>query len=416
MAEALRTANEMVTTTDWKDTMTVPDELLRLPFERPDGLSIAPLTRELQRQCPITRVLTPAGDEAWLALGYDEVKQLFADKRLGLAHPDPSSAARISNAALFGGAASNYDTEDADHARMRGLLLPHFSPKRMREFRPRVEAIVEELLDGLAAQTPPADLHEALSFPLPVLVICELLGVPYDDRAQLREWSDGMADMNDTEHSSASMAALFAYMDELIARKRIEPADDMISSLCAAENGQVDDEYISYLASVTLFAGHETTVTSIDLGILNLLANPEQHLALLEDPSLLAGTVEEILRAGVIAEGWVPRYARTDVEIGGVTVKAGEVILLDPIAADYDERVFAEPDRFDISRKPNAHIAFGYGPRYCTGAPLARIELETVFSRIIPRFPTLKPAIPIETMQVRRGLLTGGFVEVPVTW
>jgi cytochrome P450 len=355
-------------------------------------------------------------DEAWLATRYDEVKSLLGDPRLGLSHPDPRSAARISDSVLFGGAWDNFETEAADHARFRSLLAPYFSPRAMQAMRPRVEALVDERLEEFSARTPPVDLRDALSLPVSVSVICELLGVPYEDRGRFREWSEDLAVLTDRSRSEAAMAELLDYMMRLVQRKRMSPGDDMITGLCRAEDGGLDDAYISYMAAVMLFAGHETTVARIDRGVLLLLANPDQHRALLDDPGLLPGAVEEILRAAAFPWGAVPRYAREDIDVGGVTVRAGEAVLLDPVAADYDERVFAEPDRFDITRAPNHHVAFGHGPRYCIGAPLSRIELEAVFARLIPRFPTLRLAVPIERMRIRRDLLTGGLAQLPVTW
>lgn len=396
--------------------MTASRPLPALPFEQPDALAVPPLLHRLQAERPITRVRTPTGDEAWYVARYSELKQLLGDSRLGRSHPDPEHAPRISDSVLFGGPAENYETEDADHARMRALLTPYFSARRMEALRPRVEALVDELLEALAAVTPPVDLHEALSFPLPVLVICELLGVPYEDRAQFRAWSQGMADLHDRQRADAALGSLIGYMGDLVTRKRAHPGDDVISGLCAAEDGTIADDHVAFLAAVLLFAGHETTVVRIDLGTLLLLANPDQRVALLHDRSLLTSAVEEILRASTTGGGGLPRYPRADIEIGGVTLGAGEAVLLDLGAANHDERAFDDPGRFDVARQPNSHLTFGYGPRFCIGAPLARIELQAVFGRLVSRFPIMRLAVPIEQLRIRADLLTGGLAELPVTW
>ncbi|MQA86384.1 MAG: cytochrome P450 [Streptosporangiales bacterium] len=388
-------------------------ELPALPFDRPDLLAVAPLLRKLQADCPISRVRTPAGDQAWLVTRYDKVRRLLADDRLGLSHPDPDNAARVNESVFFGGASGNYETEHADRARMRSRLQPYFSPRRMRAFRPRVEALVEELLDRIAARTPPLDLHEALSVPLPILVICELLGVPYEDRARFRAWTQGIADTRDRQRSEAALADLFGYTCELVRRKRAHPDDGVISGLCATED---NDDEVAMLAAILLFAGHETTVVQIDLGVLLMLTGNDQRQALLDDPALLPAAVEEILRGGGTGGGGVPRYAREDIDVGGVTVRAGELLLLDTGAANHDERVFAGPDRFDVTRPPSPHVTFGHGPHYCIGAPLARIELQAVFGRLFQRFPTMRLAVPLERVKVRNDLLTGGLDELPVTW
>jgi pentalenolactone synthase len=387
-----------------------------LPFEQPMPLTVAPLLHALQAERPITRVRTPVGDEAWLVTRYDEVKALLGDSRLGRSHPDPEHAPHFSDSILFGGPMEPYETEQVDHAQMRALLTPFFSAKRMHALRPRVEELVDQLLDALAAQTPPVDLHEALSFPLPVLVICELLGVPYEDREQFRAWSTDIADLHDRERARAALYRLIAYMGELVARKRARPEDDVISGLCAAEGGQLPDAHIAFLAAMLLFAGHETTVVRIDMGTLLLLTNPDQRQSLLRTPELVTSAVEEILRASDTGSGGLPRYAHADIEIGGVRIRAGEAVLLSLGAANHDDRAFAAPDSLDIGRQSNPHLAFGYGPRFCIGAPLARIELRAVFARLIPRFPTLRLAVPIEQVRVRSELLTGGLAELPVTW
>lgn len=178
--------------------MAVP---VQLPFQQPHPLEVAPPLRRLQARGPIHRVRTAVGDEAWLVTGHEQVRLLLADDRLGRSHPNPGNAARTGESALFGGPLGDYDTEQADHARMRALLQSHFSPKRMRALRPRVESLTTELLDELARQTPPVDLHEALAVPLPILVICELLGVPYEDRTRFRGWTQAAADIRNRARS-----------------------------------------------------------------------------------------------------------------------------------------------------------------------------------------------------------------------
>ena len=214
------------------------------------------------------------GDQAWLVIGYEEVRGLLTDERLGRSHPDPAKAARAGESALFGGPMGNYDTEHADNARLRSLLQPHFSPRRMRAFRPRVEELTAGLLDDLAEHGSPADLHQALALPLPVQVICELLGVPYADRDQFRAWSEAVGDLRDRTRSEQGLGELYGYGQQLVARKRKQPGEDFISRLCADDLG--DDE-IAMLSMGLLFAGHQTTVVAIGMGILCFLVNPGQY-------------------------------------------------------------------------------------------------------------------------------------------
>ncbi|GAA4994915.1 cytochrome P450 [Actinopolymorpha pittospori] len=380
----------------------------------------APALRELQAQASVHAVRTAVGDPAWLVTGHEEVRRLLDDDRLGRAHREPERASRAGESALFGGPLGNFDTEQADHRRMRSLLQPHFSPRRMRALRARVETLTANLLNELAAGGPPADLHAALAVPLPIAVICELLGVPYEDRAQFRALTQAAADITDRARSEWGLAELFDYGMQLVARKRAEGRlgddqdPDVISRLVATEG--VSDGESAAMGMFLLFAGHETTVVAIGTGALWLLANPEQWERLVNEPSRIDAVVEEILRAPMLGGNGIPRYARTDLEIADVQVRAGDLVLLDTGAANHDPSVYVEPDRFDILRPPVPHLTFGHGARYCIGAPLARIELQVVFAQLAARFPTLKLACEAKDLSFNLNVLTGGLTALPVTW
>ena len=397
----------------------MPDSV-QLPFEQSGPMRPAPLLRHLQTQGPIHPIRTAVADPAWLVTGHEEVRQLLDDDRLGRAHRDPERASRTGESAMFGGPLGNFDTERADHRRMRSLLQPHFSPKRMRALRRRVETLTVNLLDEMAAAGPAADLHAALALPLPIAVICELLGVPYEDRAQFRVLTQAAADVTDRARSEQGLAELFGYGMQLVARKRAEGRvgddqdDDVISRLVATEG--VSDGEAAAMGMFLLFAGHETTVVAIGMGALWLLANPEQWQRLVADPSRIDAAVEEILRAPSLGGSGIPRYARTDLEIADVQVRAGDLVLLDIGAANHDAHVYADPDRFDVDRPSVPHLTFGHGARYCIGAPLARIELQVVFSHLAARFSTLKLGCAVEDLSFNPNVLTGGLTALPVTW
>jgi cytochrome P450 len=386
----------------------------RLPFEQADALQSPLDLRRLQALGRIHRVRTAVGDEAWLVTGYDDVRRLLDDDRLGRAHPAPETAARTGESALFGGPIGDFATEHADHARMRSLLQPHFSPRRMRALRPRVEALASRLLDALAERGSPADLHAEVAVPLPILVICELLGVPYADRDRFRAWSEEAGNTRDGARSERGLGELYAYGLRLVAAKRKAPGDDVISQLCATDD--VTDDEAATLSMGVLFAGHETTVVRIGLGAMALLSNRDQWQALVDDPGLVPGAVEEILRAPGSGDGGMPRYARTDLEVGGVTIRAGELVLLDIGAANHDPAAFADPERVDVTRASAAHLTFGHGARYCLGAPLARIELDVVFTALVRRFPDLRLTVDVGDVPLRHDTLTGGPAELPVQW
>jgi cytochrome P450 len=387
--------------TTFRNAPTSQDHPLRLP----------PWLRRLRAEGPVHRVRTPVGDLAWLVTGYREVRELFVDPRLGRAHPDPVRAARSGQSALIGGPMGHYQTQDAGDARMRALLQPSFSPARMRALRPRVAALTADLLDEMARLGPPADLNAALAFPLPLLVICELLGVPFEDRASFTAWTEAIADVGDRVRSELGLASLYCYGEELVAYKREHPGDDVISRLCAVDG--VSDIEITMLSMGLLFAGHETTVAAIGTGVLYLLSHPEQWQALHDNPGLITTAVEEILRVPARGSG-IPRYARSDIQVGGVTIRAGDLVLLNHGAANHDEAAFPDAERFDVARQAAPHLSFGYGPRYCIGAPLARIELQTVFSQLIPRFPRLRLTVPVT--ELRRSEGSAGLAGLSVTW
>jgi cytochrome P450 len=389
-------------------------ELPQLPFERTSVLDISAMFGTLRATEPITRVRTRTGDEAWLVTGYELARTLFADERFGRSHPTPETAPRLSNSALIGGPSGDYDTEKVVHDRMRRLLAPAFSARRMRALSGRVQRLVDDLLARMREQGPPADLHERLSVPLPLQVICDLLGVPYEDRGHFRAIAEDMSDLTDPARSAAGREAMSDYSHGIVKAKRTDPAEDVYSDMAAAD---LPADEVARLAGGLLFAGHETTVNQIDYGVLLLLGDPAQLEALKRDPALVPATVEEIMRMAAPTEHGLIRYAHETVEVGGVTIEAGEAVMLATVAANRDERVFADPERFDITRDdPEPHLGFGYAMHYCLGASLARVELSAVFGSLFQRFSTLRLAVPHERLEPRADRLTGGFAELPVTW
>jgi pentalenolactone synthase len=386
----------------------------QLPFPQPHPLQAGPELRALRAQGPIHRIRTTVGDQAWLVTGYAQVRSLMDDDRLGRSHRSPQTAPRSRASALFGGPMGDFEAEPAGHRRMRELLQPHFSPRRLRSLASRVETLTEGLLDQLVADGPPADLHAKLALPLPLLVICELLGVPYRDRNRFRVWVDAAAFADDAEESGQGMAALVDYGIGLVADKRNRPGDDVISRLC--EQDDLADVEIAVLAMGLLFAGYETTVVQIWIQLVQLLTNPTLWRELREDPSRIPKATEELLRASLIGGVGIPRYARDDIDIAGITITAGELVLLDPGSANHDPAFFDDPDAVDFDRRGTPHLSFGYGGRYCLGAPLARMELNAVISQVIPRLPDLRLAVDVEALGINSEALGSGLVALPVTW
>ena len=384
---------------------------VQLPFEQANVLRLAPALRELQAQGTVHRVRTPVGGEAWLVTGHARVRQLLDDARLGRSNPDPeaqdSGSALL--ASLLGGFAD-------DHARMRALLEPHFSAERMLALRPFVDKLTGQLLDQLAERQPPVDLCQALALSLPIQVMCEWLGVPPEDKDRFGGWTQDAASIGDPVRSKQGLGGLFGYCKQLVADKRQNPGDDAISRLVAAD-GIADGEVLG-LTALLLFGGYETTVARIGTSALLLLSDREQWQALVDDPSLVPAAVEETLRLSMPNphNGGMPRYAVTDFEIGGATIRAGDFVMLNILAANQDEAAFADPGRVDVARDTSDSLAFGYGAHHCVGAALARMQLQVVLTQLVARFPTMRLAVGVDELRLRQDTLVGGLVQLPVTW
>ena len=403
--------------------MTLAAERPQLPFTRPNLLELAPFYEVLRREAPIAAVTTPAGDPAWLVTRFAEVRDLLGDKRFGRSHPEPERASRISTAAIQDGPSGDYDSEAEDHARMRRLLTPAFSAKRMRLLSDHVQELVDGYVDAMVAEhdrdpDAPVDLHAHLAFPLPVAVICRLLGVPEADGEHFRSLSDRMATYSGPDAQQAR-EEFGRYMAGLAEGKRAQPGEDVITDLVRA---QAEDETFGYpemirLCVGLLFAGHETTVNRIGLGTLFLTSHLDQWDTLAADPDgRIDPVIEEIMRLGAPGDLGLLRYAHTDVEIGGVTIERGDAVILSINAANRDAEVFADAETFDPDRAERGHVGFGHGPHFCIGASLARTELRAVFATLARRLPGLRLGVGLDELDVRTDHITGGVRSLPVRW
>jgi cytochrome P450 len=373
----------------------------------------------------IQRVSDTQGRAAWLVSGHERVRELLADPRLSRSHPNPGHPVRLTQPGLFGGPIPDPEGELADLHRMRKLLTLPLSARRMDSLRPRVETIVDALLDELARSGPPADFHTAVAFPLPALVICELLGVPTEDRADFCRWQIEAKQVGKPAVARGGLQSLWRYLGTLIERKRWVPGDDVLTDLLDAAklDPQLTDDGIAHLAAGLLFAGHAPVVAIIDRGMLLLLTHPEQRDALQNEPALAAQAVEEIFRFASPIErmraarrGGLTRYASVDVEIDGVTLRAGDTVMFAVQEANEDESVFPDPKRFDITRERIPHLSLSHGAHFCLGAHLARVELQYLFVRLLQRFPALRLAVPLEEIQPLREAVAGAVSQLPVAW
>ncbi|HEY0494123.1 MAG TPA: cytochrome P450 [Kutzneria sp.] len=404
--------------------MTTTDTRPRLPFPRPNAMDIAPLYAVLNREAAPVEVLTPAGDPAWLVTRFEQARMIFGDRRFGRSHPAPEQASKVSDAAVFGGPTGEYEDERADHDRLRRMLVPAFSAGRMRKLTDHVQELVDARIDDMIAvhdadPTRSVDLHELLSFPLPVQVICELLGVPFEDRDHFHELSTRLGRMDIGAAAGQAFDELRDYMLRLAAVKRADPQPDVMTDMVRvqAEDPAFSEHDMAQLAGGLLVAGHETTVSRINMGVVFLLADLDRRDRFAADPEGQAqATVEEVLRMTFTGGIGILRYAHEDVEIDGVTIKRGDCVLLASGAANRDPSVFADPDEFDPTRSPNIHLAFGHGVHFCVGASLARTELKVALATLFRRIPTLRLAVPAESLTPRAGSIFGGLTSLPVTW
>jgi cytochrome P450 len=383
---------------------------------------------KMREEGPVTPVVLPHGEQVWLVTRYADVRAALADPRLHkdwathLTAPDwvPDEVIGYLSVHML-------NSDPPNHTRLRKLVSKAFTARRVAGLRPRVEAITASLLDALEARVRAGedvvDLIEAFAFPLPVTVICELLGVPAQDRDQFRQWSNAIvSDENEPGGFRAAGAAMFHYFTGLIAAKRTEltegtgPADDMVSALIEARDSgdSLDEREMIAMLFLLLVAGHETTTNLVASGTLALLTNPAELDRLRADPSLLPGAVEELLRYVNPLNHATDRFTLEPTEIGGVTIPARGWVVCATSAANRDPGRFPEPDRLDLGRDAGGHVAFGHGIHYCLGAPLARLEGEIAFGALLSRFPALSLAADPATLRWRHSSLIHGLETLPV--
>ncbi|MGW1275340.1 cytochrome P450 family protein [Streptomyces tsukubensis] len=367
-----------------------------------------------REQGPVHRVHGPEGT-FWLIVGHEEARAALTDERLvksPLTVGFSSLEGRIIGPNLL-------EVDPPDHTRLRKLVAREFTMRRVEQLAPRIEEITGELLDAMVPAGR-ADLIGAFAFPLPIIVICELLGVPPGDRDSFRIWSHSIVAPEDQSEVEPALIALGTYLDELIETKRRQGSTgDLLSDLIRARD-ESDDRLsapeLRALGFLLLIAGHETTVNLIGNGVRALLAHPGQLAALRADPGLLDGAVEEMLRYDGPVETSTLRYSAEDVPVGGTVIPAGDVVLVGLGAADRDPARFPDADTFDIRRDTRGHLAFGHGVHFCVGAPLARLEARIALTALLGRCPGLAADPAGGPPEWLPGLLMRGTRTLPVRW
>jgi cytochrome P450 len=398
--------------------MTVQGSPIKFTPAPPSPSPSVPELRALIKDRPVALAELPDGSTDWLVSGYEQARQVAIDPRFSRALAVSSARAQQGFEALAGSSINGIDPPE--HTRLRKLVASAFTARRVEALRPRVAVIVDELIDALLGQQQPADLVTAFSLPLPVQVICEMLGVPTEDMDQFHAWSDSV--LGDWERNSdevmSALADMFGYFGKLIEIKRTRPADDLMTALIAARDqaDRLSEEELMVLGCTVLIGGHETTANQINLSLLNLLHHPAELAKLRASPELIPGAVEELLRY-VRLGGLAPaRVTSEEVQIGDVTIPAGETVIPLFGTANRDPSVFADPDRFDVTRAPANHLAFGIGVHHCLGAQLARMELQEAFCGLLGRVPGLRLAVPAEQLRFKHGMAVHSLYELPVNW
>ncbi|QUH03606.1 cytochrome P450 [Saccharopolyspora erythraea] len=399
-------------------TSTLDESTPEYPMSRAQGCPFdpPPALRDLQRETPMARVRLWDGSMPWLVTRYADQRAVLRDSRVSADMNHPTYPRQ----APGGGTLSFIGMDDPEHARLRRMVGSAFAVKNVERMRPWVQRIVDEAVDELLAGPRPADLVEEFALPVPSMVICELLDVPYADHAFFQSNSKTMINRNSTpEQRSQASGGLAEYLSRLLASKMDDRGDDLLSRLCGRiEAGELTSRQATEMAVLLLIAGHETTANMIALSTLLLLRHPDQ-LALLresDDPAVARRAVEEMLRYLNITHGGRRRVALEDLEVAGQRVREGEGLVLPNEIANRDPDAFPDPDRLDITREARHHVAFGFGVHQCLGQPLARLELEIVYRTLYRRAPGLALAAGVEDIPFKHDGFVYGVYELPVTW
>ncbi|OON81586.1 cytochrome P450 [Streptomyces tsukubensis] len=394
---------------------TVESTPLAYPFNSTDNLNLSEAYERARDTPGLLRVRMAYGEPAWLATRYADARLVLGDARfsraMGLQHDEPRASAGRRDSGIL-------SMDPPDHTRLRTLVARAFTVRQVEKLRPQVKELTAGLLDEMEAAGPPVDLVDHYALPIPVAVICQLLGVPVEDRPKFRAWSDAALSTSSltAEEFAVNREELRAYMSTLVADHREHPRDDLMTALVEArDNGdRLSELELVDLCVGILVAGHETTASQIPNFVLTLLDHPEELARLREDPGLVNSAVEELLRFVPLGSGaGQPRYAIEDIEVGGTLVAAGEPVLVAVGAANRDALRFSSPGTLDLARAGNPHIGFGHGVHHCLGAPLARLELQEALGALVTRFPGLRLAGDITW---KAEMLVRGPRVMPVAW
>ena len=361
------------------------------------------------------------GAPAWFITRYDDVRALLMDPRLSADATSPAYPAQTAALALVRRDYQVFAQMDPpEHTAERKLLQAEFSAPATERLRPRVQTLVDALIEKMTARKSSGDLVTEFAVPLPCQAICTLLGVPESDHAAIQNWSKDISSRSTSHEAAAAMIKEFCdgYLTDLVRRKNENPRNDLLSRLIVnhMRPGTITLRKVVSLARLFLNAGHESTTGTLGLGLAALLYHTEELNKLRRDPSLIKSAIEEILRFTDVTHSGRLRVAKEDIEIGGITIRAGDAIIMHQPTANRESSVFENPDRLDITRNPTQHLAFGAGIHRCIGQPLARMELQLGIGTLIQKLPNLRPTLPIEKLNFHGRMAIYGLESLPVTW
>jgi len=397
---------------------------LTYPLRRGPALEPPEEWAALRQKCPVARVTLPSGDEVALLTRYEDVRQVLSDRRFTrrlTAHDAARIADHESGGVFNSDMATAIPESGPAHRRWRRLVGQWLTAERMAAFTPRIEERTERLVDAMVEHGHPADLRAQLAFPLPVRVMCDLLGVPAGDRDRFARWSDVLLDLTrcTQEEYDTVQDDFVDYLGAQVHARQAEPTEDLLGALVTArdvDGRRLSERELVFTAQALLVAGHETTMNVIAKMVALLLADRRHWERLLDDHSLVPSAVEEVLRYDADPGLGMPRYLAEGAEIAGTVLPPGTTVLCDAAAANRDETAFAAAEEMTLDRSPNPHLAFGAGARSCLGQALARAVLCTVLDVLLRRLPTLELAAPAADLGRLQGLAVGGLSEVPVRW
>ncbi|HVV19077.1 MAG TPA: cytochrome P450 [Pseudonocardiaceae bacterium] len=389
----------------------LPDAAL-MPLKR-DGLDPVPELAAIREQEPITRLKLPFGMKAWLVTGYDEAKAILG-KATGFSNDFANlvGSAGVTEDQNPGGLGMS---DPPVHTRLRRILTPEFTMRRLARLTPRIQEIIEEQLDGMANATGPVDLAHDFALPIPSLTICELLGVAYEDRGDFQRLSTARFDL--FGGASASLGAIsesLTYLLDVVRKQRENPGDGLLGMLVKEHGDTIDDRELAGLADGLLTGGLETTASMLTLGALLLLQSPETFQLIHDDDDAIDHFVEELLRYLTVVQVAFPRFAREDIQIAGHTIETGDIVIVSLSGANRDGSLGEEMERFDPKRTPFTHLAFGHGIHRCIGAELARMELRAAYPALVRRFPKMHLAVEPDQLKYRKLSIVYGVETLPV--